>query len=200
MKYTIILTVCLAAMLGSIEASRGRGDSHEQHEPPRGDLLEDIRGYLERKIANNATLLSELITALNSADLSQYVITVDGSETVNFTALLENYFTTLPALSSYIYTYILPSNSRVAPALNATLSVIEQLNTNQTVLMEFIGFLYIQDQFSYVSGSQGSYVVDFVSIQADRQVARILDQFIFWKVADLIHPNPRFDQKRRGYY
>lgn len=185
MKYTIILAVCLAAMLGSIEASRGREDSHE-HEPPRGDLFEDIRGYLEKKIANNATLLSELITALNNADLSQYVITVDGSETVNFTALLENYFTTLPALSSYFYTNILPSYTKLAPAFNATLTVISQLNNNQTVLMEFIGQLYIRDLFSFSSGSQGSYVVDFAAVQASKQASCVLNDFIASRVGKII--------------
>lgn len=197
MKYAIVLAVCLA-MFASSEAFGGfpgGGDSHGFQ--PSGDLLSDLRFCLAQKIANNATLLSNLITALNSASLSSYVITVNGSQTVNFTALFQNAFTTLPALSSYFYTYILPSYTKLTPSFNATLTVISQLSSNQTVIMEFIGNLYIQDLFSYISGSQGSYVVDYVSIQANEQYSRVLYQFISSKVAGSIFSNIGFFGKRR---
>jgi hypothetical protein len=161
---------------------------------PPGDILSNLRRCLAKKIANNETLLNNLITALNDANLSQYLITVNGSQTVNFTSLFQNYFTTLPALSSYFFTYILPSYTKLSADFNATLSVIQLLNTNQTVLMEFIGHLYIQNLFSYVSGSQGSYVVDFASIQANRKASRVLNRFIAAKVADLNRPHP-FDHE-----
>ena len=134
MKYAIVLAVCLAIFASSeaFPGFPGGGDSHGFQ--PSGDLLSDLRFCLAQKIANNSKLLSKLITALNDANLSQYVITVNSSQTINFTSLFENAFTTLPALSSYFYTYILPSYTELTPSFDATLNVISQLSLNQTVI------------------------------------------------------------------
>ena len=167
MKYILVLAVAMATLATCTLAHR---NNNRGRDPPGG-----IIACIQNRIQNNATLLSGLITALNNAGLSQYVI---NGNAVNFTNLNQNLFSVLPTLAPFITTNVVPTWPMIGAILNATQAVIQKLQTDVATINFFTGILLINNLSNYVTGSVGSFTINFQGIQNDSQAARILNRYL----------------------
>jgi len=156
----------------------GKGNkNNNRNKNGKGDR--SILVVIQNQVLNNQTLLPILISALNSSGWSQLIVNSGGYQFVNFTGMSQYSFFVLPAISSFLSQYISPSLSYLNQSrLNLTLSLIQVLTTNQTLLNILIGDLMSNGYVIYVQGSAGSQNVNFTSLVNNTAAAAILNRFI----------------------
>lgn len=177
MKYTLVLAIALAAISSCILANPGPGQNQQgpnqqgPNQPPNS-----IFSCIEKLIQNNATAKTAFITALTSAGFTQYI----NGTSVNITALDQHLMTVIQAsaVQAFITTYVSSKSADIASSFSSILAVIQNLQSNATVINQFTGFLLIGGFSNYVSGSVGSFVIDFTIIQNDPKASLILNQFL----------------------
>lgn len=193
MKFAIVLVLSLVALSSVSAKGHGKGHGHGPHGPPGNDTdcksrIADHLTKLGECLQKNATTYSAFVAALQaSSSLSQYVLSENGTQSVNFSALAANYFTTAAPLAAVVAQLGLP----FANASQSFANTIDQVQNNRTVLNQFIGVLYTNSLTSFLSGQVSQEVVDFSAVLADANASQLLACFVLEKShGDHPHPPP----------
>lgn len=182
MKYILAVAIALAAM-SCVLAHPGRGPRL-----PDGGIFGCAR-YLQ----SNATVKAAFISALNDAGFSQCVV---NGTSVNYTCVNQNFYSIIQAsaIQTFINTYVVPKWPDISTILSTTLSVIQNLQNNATVISEFTGYLLIAGFSSYVSCSAGgSFSVNYDSVEGDVRASQILNAYILKATRDILYPRRLWD-------
>lgn len=182
MKYALVLVfIALAITMPMISADKGKKDGKDKggHEPEGGFVT-----CIQKLTSKNATVKAALITALNEASLSQYIV----NGVVNFTALNQNLFTVAPALSDFFNNYIIPYYPKLGSTYTVTRTVIDYLQndaTNQTI---FGGLLTFKKYFDFVNGTMPTLTVDYAGVQGNAGAAKVLTCHIENETRGILKP------------
>ena len=169
MKFILVLTIALATVSSIAVAWRGPGGHH-------GRGGGGIFSRIAKIIKDDATAKTALTTALTEAGFSQYF----NETSINFRALDQHLMTVIQAseVQTFITTYVAPKWSDVSTKVSSVLTAIQNLETNATLVNQLAGRLISKGFSSYVSGSVGSFTLDYVAIQNDARAARFLNQYL----------------------
>lgn len=139
MKYTLLFMIALAVMipLTMVDGKKhgGKDDGKKGRDPPGG-----IPSCINGAIKGNNKLLKIIIEALNKAGLTQYVI---ANKTLNMTKIEQDLIIILPKIKDFLYTYVVPEYPKLNATINAALSVLNDLQNNQTTQTIFGAFLLL---------------------------------------------------------
>lgn len=185
--YATILIVCSLFAVGSANKRIPNGLGRIPPILPaiRGDC--DRQNVIQAAVLKNNTIQASLVAALNASGYSQaIVVPANGaSPYVNFTVFNQYQFQILPDIQPFLKAFIFPVLSRdKQQQLNKTLEIIEQLNTNQTLINGLVGNLLSSGYVKYVQGETGSQTVDIEAVLADPGAAAVLNRFIASQVQD----------------
>lgn len=168
MKFIFVLTIALATVSSIAVAWRGPGGHH------RRDV--GIFSRIAKIIKDDATAKTALTIALTDAGFSQYF----NETSINFRALDQHLMTVIQAseIQAFITTYVAPKWSDVSTVVSSVLTAIHNLETNATLVNKLAGRLISHGFSSYVTGSVGSFTLNYVGIQNEARAARFLNQYL----------------------